>query len=212
MSKSPAFARLSSDVQRIVRAVPHSRVITLDSVGAALDIPVRHVSFIASHWLKQGDHATPWHRLVKRDGALASKATNAAATLAAEGVAIENGVVKDLASRAIDAATLKVTDITPKRPPAYASGANNEPPLASLRGLGPQSVAMLVEAGIDTTAKLKASDPFALYLKIKRKRVNVSINLLYALIGAIENRDWREVAREERTSIMLRLDDLRKRK
>jgi DNA transformation protein and related proteins len=81
-----------------------------------------------------------------------------------------------------------------QRPLAYASGANDEPPLASLRGLGPMSVAMLVEAGVDTTAKPKVSNPFTLYLKIKRKRGNVSINLLYALIGAIEDRNWCDVA------------------
>jgi DNA transformation protein and related proteins len=208
MSKSPAFARLADDVQRIVRVVPRGRLITLDSVGAALDIPVRHVSFIASHWMKQGDAVTPWHRLVKRDGTLASKQTNAQATLSAEGVTIEDGVMRDLESRAVDAATLNVKGLTPKRPLAYASGANGGPALASLRGLGPMSVAMLGEAGIDTTAKLKANDPFALYLKIKRKRGNVSINLLYALIGAIEDRDWRDVARTDRTAILLTLDDM----
>ena len=36
----------------------------------------------------------------------------------------------------------------------------------------------------------------------------MSLNLLYALIGAVENRDWREVARYDRTSILLRLQDM----
>jgi DNA transformation protein len=36
----------------------------------------------------------------------------------------------------------------------------------------------------------------------------VSLNLLYALIGAVEDRDWRDVAREDRTAILLRLEDM----
>ena len=32
--------------------------------------------------------------------------------------------------------------------------------------------------------------------------------MLYALIGAVEDRDWREVARTDRTSILMRLDDM----
>ncbi|MBP8145482.1 MAG: TfoX/Sxy family DNA transformation protein, partial [Inhella sp.] len=36
----------------------------------------------------------------------------------------------------------------------------------------------------------------------------VSLNLLYALIGAVEDRDWREVQREQRSAILLRLDDM----
>jgi DNA transformation protein and related proteins len=208
MSKSPAFARLADDVQRIVRAVPRGRLITLDAVGAALNIPVRHVAFIASHWMKQDDTVTPWHRLVKRDGTLVSKQANAPATLSKEGVMIVNGIAQDLASRAVDATALNVSGLTPKRPAAYAPGANGEPALANLRGLGPASVAMLATAGIDTAAKLRAVDPFALYLQIRREQAKVSINLLYALIGAIEDRDWREVARVDRTTILLKLDDM----
>jgi DNA transformation protein and related proteins len=206
MAKSHAFARLSVDVQRIVNSVPHGRVMTLDAIGAALDIPVRHVAFIASHHLKQTDTTTPWHRLVKRDGRLVTP--QAESRLCAEGVKVINGVVQNLHASCIDVAALKITINTPTRPPEYAVGVNREPPLASLRGLGPASVAMLGDVGIRTTAKLKASDPFTLYLALKQKRGNVSINLLYALIGAIEDRDWREVARQERTTILLKLDDL----
>ena len=43
---------------------------------------------------------------------------------------------------------------------------------------------------------------------MKAAQPGVSLNLLYALIGAMENRDWRRVAREDRTAILLRLDDM----
>ena len=78
----------------------------------------------------------------------------------------------------------------------------------TLRGLGPKSRDMLALVGITTAAELQASDPFTLYARIKTVDAKASLNLLYALIGAIENRDWREVAREDKTRILMRLDDL----
>ena len=78
----------------------------------------------------------------------------------------------------------------------------------TLRGLGPKSRDMLALVGITTAAELQASDPFTLYARIQTVDAQASLNLLYALIGAIENRDWREVAREDKTRILMRLDDL----
>lgn len=82
-------------------------------------------------------------------------------------------------------------------------------PLAALRGLGPASAAALAAVGIGTAAQLRDADPFELYALLKRRDPRTSLNLLYALIGAIEDRDWREVARRERTSILLRLEAMR---
>jgi DNA transformation protein len=78
----------------------------------------------------------------------------------------------------------------------------------TLRGPGPKSREMLARVGVDSAAELHASDPFALYVRIKAVEPTASLNLLYALIGAIENRDWRAVAREDKTRILMRLDDL----
>ncbi|MFO1327145.1 MAG: TfoX/Sxy family DNA transformation protein [Rubrivivax sp.] len=84
--------------------------------------------------------------------------------------------------------------------------ANHRPGAPSFRGLGPRSRAWLAEAGIDTPQALAATDPFEVYARIKAIQPRASVNLLHALIGAIEDRDWREVARVERTTILLRLD------
>ena len=80
--------------------------------------------------------------------------------------------------------------------------------VTTLRGLGPKSRDMLGRVGVTSAAELEASDPFTLYARIKTVDAKASLNLLYALIGAIENRDWREVAREDKTRILMRLDDL----
>lgn len=77
-----------------------------------------------------------------------------------------------------------------------------------MRNLGPKSRAWLAGLGIEDLAALRRNDPFRVYARLKAKGVPVSLNLLYALIGAVEDRDWREVQRAERSAILLRLDDL----
>ena len=76
------------------------------------------------------------------------------------------------------------------------------------KGLGPKSTALLAQAGVRTLAQLQACDAVELYLRIKTDWPGASLNLLYALIGAQEDRDWREIARERRLELLLRLDEL----
>jgi DNA transformation protein len=81
-------------------------------------------------------------------------------------------------------------------------------PKANLRGLGPKSMAWLAELGIHQASDLQGVDVFEVYRQLKQRHHPVSRNLLYALIGAQENRDWREVARTDRTAILLCLDEM----
>lgn len=78
-------------------------------------------------------------------------------------------------------------------------------PLVQLRGLGPRSASLLSHAGIHTVAQLRVADPYRVYLRLRAARPGVSLNLLYALIGAVQGLDWRVVAREQRTEIFTRL-------
>lgn len=77
-----------------------------------------------------------------------------------------------------------------------------------MRNLGPKSRAWLAPLGIETVAQLRHADPYRVYARLKHSGLPVSLNLLYALIGAVEDRDWREVQREQRSAILLRLDDM----
>jgi DNA transformation protein and related proteins len=81
-------------------------------------------------------------------------------------------------------------------------------PVDQLRGLGPKSRDMLRQAGIVHARQVHEGDPVALWLRVKAVWPQASLNLLYALAGAQEDRDWREVMRERRTEFLLRLDDL----
>ncbi len=83
-----------------------------------------------------------------------------------------------------------------------------EPKLADLKGLGPKSEAMLSTVGIITVAQLRASDPFEVYARLKAALPGTSLNALYALIGAIEDRHWQDIKRERRTEILLRLEEM----
>lgn len=78
----------------------------------------------------------------------------------------------------------------------------------TLRGLGPVSRSWLADMGLNTANDLQSVNVFDLYRQLKQRHGSVSRNLLYALIGAQENRDWREVARTDKTSILLRLEQM----
>lgn len=77
-----------------------------------------------------------------------------------------------------------------------------------LRGIGPVSKRLLMAHGIESLEDLRRVDAFELYARIRQRKGSASLNLLYALLGAQQDRDWRDVARKDRTMILMRLDDL----
>lgn len=80
--------------------------------------------------------------------------------------------------------------------------------LQQLKGLGPKSQAMLMQVGIVSVEQFLVSDPFELYAKLHTTIPNLSLNMLYAMIGAQENIHWQVIKLERKTEILLRLDDL----
>lgn len=79
--------------------------------------------------------------------------------------------------------------------------------LPILRNLGPASQRMLACAGISTETDLRTLGSVRAYMAVKRCNAGASLNLLWALEGALTGRDWRVVAREDRTRLLLELDD-----
>ena len=80
--------------------------------------------------------------------------------------------------------------------------------IAELPNLGPKSQAALAAAGITTVAQLRRIGSVAAYLKTKQAGANVSLNLLWALEGALTDLPWQVVAREHRTSLLLALEQV----
>ena len=65
---------------------------------------------------------------------------------------------------------------------------------------------MLANAGIVSDAQLKAMGAVAAFIAVKRAGGKPSLNLLWALEGALTNRDWKEVARRDRLSLLTQLE------
>lgn len=84
--------------------------------------------------------------------------------------------------------------------------------ITDLRGLGPKSKAMLHSIGVTSVEQFMAADVFVLYARIQSEHQSAnqatSLNLLYAMIGAQENRHWQEIKRERRLEILLRLEEM----
>lgn len=77
-----------------------------------------------------------------------------------------------------------------------------------LRNIGPKSWRMLEAAGIRSADQLRLMGAIAAYIKVKETGGTATLNLLWALEGALTNRDWKQVAREERMSLLVQLDDI----
>lgn len=82
--------------------------------------------------------------------------------------------------------------------------------LARLMGLGPKSAQMLIAANIRNVARLRELGSVAAFHAVKQHDARASLNLLWALEGALTERPWQAVAREDRTRLLLALDDLQR--
>ena len=79
----------------------------------------------------------------------------------------------------------------------------------ALPGLGPKSRDMLAAAGITTPSQLQALGSVRAYARVRATPCNnASLNLLWALEGALTGLPWRVVAQEHRLSLLLALEAL----
>ena len=67
---------------------------------------------------------------------------------------------------------------------------------------------MLMGAGIKTVTQLKRLGSVRAYAQVKATGANASLNLLWALEGALSGEHWQVVAREHRLSLLLALEAL----
>ena len=74
-----------------------------------------------------------------------------------------------------------------------------------LHGLGPASADWLKQAGIVTVGQLAALGAATAYLRVEALGVKPSLNLLYALEGALTATHWLEVKRHSKTALLLAL-------
>jgi DNA transformation protein len=82
--------------------------------------------------------------------------------------------------------------------------------IADLPNFGPKSQQMLDQAGIKTVAQLRELGAVRAYLQVKRSGGNASLNLLWAMEGALTGQHWQVVAKNERLRLLLELEGLEK--
>jgi DNA transformation protein len=80
--------------------------------------------------------------------------------------------------------------------------------LIGLTNLGPASRAMLQKAGIQSPEQLQTLGAARAYVMTRQVNPNASLNLLWALEGALTGRPWREVARHDRLSLLLQVETI----
>lgn len=71
-----------------------------------------------------------------------------------------------------------------------------------LRNVGPKSAAWLRQVGLHGRADLQAAGPVDAFMRIKRAGFRPSMNLLYALEGALQDCHWQEVPQARREQLV----------
>jgi len=79
-----------------------------------------------------------------------------------------------------------------------------------LKNLGPKSLEMLAKAGIHSGEDLKRQGAVMAYARTKAVCPKASLNLLWALEGALTGRDWKLVAETDRASLLMALEDVQR--
>jgi hypothetical protein len=75
-----------------------------------------------------------------------------------------------------------------------------------LRNIGPKSMAWLRQTGVRTLDDLKAVGSLSAFVRVKRAGFKPSLNLLYALEGAILDCHWQEIPDERRSELIIAAD------
>lgn len=80
----------------------------------------------------------------------------------------------------------------------------------ALPNLGPKSQEMLAKAGITSVDALRRLGAVQAYVETKAIWPQASLNLLWALEGALSGRPWQQVAETDRASLLMALEDVQR--
>lgn len=78
--------------------------------------------------------------------------------------------------------------------------------LKYLKNLGPVSAKKLEDTGIRTEEQLRRLGAVKAYLRVKQTQSGISLNLLYALHGALTGVHWSEIGADARAALLLEVD------
>jgi DNA transformation protein and related proteins len=75
-----------------------------------------------------------------------------------------------------------------------------------IRNVGPKSAAWLRQVGVRTTEDLNRIGPVEAFLKVKRAGFRPSLNLLYAMAGAMADCHWAELPEARKQELLSALE------
>ena len=75
-----------------------------------------------------------------------------------------------------------------------------------LRNIGPKSAAWLRQVGLRTREDLAAAGTVEAFMRVKRAGFKPTLNLLYAIEGALQGCHWQEISDERRSELILAAD------
>lgn len=79
--------------------------------------------------------------------------------------------------------------------------------LSELEGIGAKSEQLLNGIGVRNRSDLEVIGPVAAYVKLKSLYGSrVSLNFLYAMVGALRGIHWSKIARKEKSQLLAELD------
>jgi DNA transformation protein len=90
---------------------------------------------------------------------------------------------------------------------SQAQGVATGSTLAEAANLGPKSAAVLARVGVTQLEQLKSLGSVRVFGLARQAEPRVTLNLLWALEGAILGQTWQSVAREHRGSLLLAVED-----
>jgi hypothetical protein len=77
---------------------------------------------------------------------------------------------------------------------------------SKIRNVGPKSAAWLRQVGVRTTEDLHRVGPVEAFLKVKRAGFRPSLNLLYAMAGAMADCHWAELPDARKQELLAALE------
>lgn len=76
----------------------------------------------------------------------------------------------------------------------------------NLRNIGPKSAAWLRQVGLKTAEDLQRVGALDAFIRVKRAGFKPSLNLLYALEGALLDCHWQDIPAERRSELLIAAD------
>ncbi|MCA9246303.1 MAG: TfoX/Sxy family protein [Planctomycetales bacterium] len=80
--------------------------------------------------------------------------------------------------------------------------------IADMRNLGPRSEEMLGRAGIHSPAEIRRLGAVLVYRRVAERESRASLNLLWALEGALRDIDWRDLTQSDKARLLQEIRDV----